>query len=386
MRLSEFIHRDIQAILSKWDAFAATQLPAAIGMDFAALRDHAVEILHAVVKDLQTPQTPAQQIRKSLGLAPRLADAPETAAETHAFLRAKSGFTINQMTAEYRALRASVLHLWAEACKPDVVNVEDMVRFNEAIDQAITESVRFFSAQLTESRNLLLGMFGHDMRGPLNVIQMSATFLGRAAAGDKISIAAARIAKSGAQLKALLDDLIDFNRTNLGLGIHIAPEQVNLAELFPDVLEQLRACYAGRVIDLQITGDAKGMWDPHRLHQLLNNLVINALKYGDQNSPVRITVDGIPERVQFSVMNQGAKIEQGAIDHIFDPLFRVQRFGNDGGGDGSLGLGLYIARLIAHAHRGEITVRSDDSETAFTVSLPRLASEPVPRALDSSSA
>ena len=65
------------------------------------------------------------------------------------------------MAAEYPALRASVLRLWAEALLSLAgPNVEDMVRFNEAIDQALAESIAFFDAKLTDNRNLLLGMLG----------------------------------------------------------------------------------------------------------------------------------------------------------------------------------------------------------------------------------
>jgi len=58
-------------------------------------------------------------------------------------------FDIKQLVAEFRALRASVLRLWAEACAPETTHTQDMVRFNEAIDQAISESVTFFSNQLS---------------------------------------------------------------------------------------------------------------------------------------------------------------------------------------------------------------------------------------------
>lgn len=57
-----------------------------------------------------------------------------------------------------------------EACEPDEITLDDIVRFNEAIDQAIAESISFFSAQVDQARNLLLGMLGHDMRSPLNTI------------------------------------------------------------------------------------------------------------------------------------------------------------------------------------------------------------------------
>ena len=115
MRLHDFILRDMESILVEWEAFAATLFPAAASMTPLALRDHAKQILEAVATDLSTPQTKQAQVDKSLGRAPKLMEAPETAAQTHAVLRARSGFDINQLAAEYRALRASVQRLWTGA-------------------------------------------------------------------------------------------------------------------------------------------------------------------------------------------------------------------------------------------------------------------------------
>src|SRR3982751_1533826 len=121
MRLAAFILRDTDKIVAEWEAFAAVQLPAAARMGALALRDHVQQILEAIVKDLSSPQSRDEQTTKSLGRAAVLAGATETAAQTHAILRARSGFDINQLAAEYRALRASVLHLWTEACEPDEI-------------------------------------------------------------------------------------------------------------------------------------------------------------------------------------------------------------------------------------------------------------------------
>ena len=239
MRLADFILRDMESILVEWEAFAATLFPAAASMTPLALRDHARQILEAVASDLSTPQTKQAQVDKSLGKAPKLLDAPETAAQTHAVLRARSDFNINQLASEYRALRASVLRLWTEACQPDELDLEDVVRFNEAIDQALAESIGFFSEQVDQARNLFLGMLGHDMRNPLNTIQITASYLAALNAGADVSEAASRLIRSGASMKALLDDLVDFNRTKLGLGIDIALANVDLAIVFADELEQL---------------------------------------------------------------------------------------------------------------------------------------------------
>lgn len=371
MRLADFILRNHEAILTEWETFAASLLPAASGMTSLALRDHAKQILEEVAKDLSTYQTKNAQSQKSKGKAPKHRGAPETAAQTHAVLRARSGFDINQLAAEYRALRASVLRLWMDACPRDEINLEDVMRFNEAIDQAIAESIRFFSTQVDQARNLSLGMLGHDMRNPLNTILMTAQYLAALNAGEIVSDAASRLIRSGASINALLDDLTDFNRTKLGLGINVVAVDLDLAGPFADELEQLRGAHPDRQIELEMAGDARGFWDGLRLQQLLRNLVVNALKYGAADAPVQIVFTGDAAHVTIEVKNSGPAIEKENLDYIFDPL--TQRLGQDKSDDSGagLGLGLYIVREIAQAHGGEVKVRSDDKETVFTVRMPR---------------
>jgi signal transduction histidine kinase len=173
-------------------------------------------------------------------------------------------------------------------------------------------------------------------------------------------------------LKILLDDLLDFNRTKLGLGVTISPAAVDLAEAFSAELEQLRVANAGRSISLEVTGEVRGVWDINRLNQLLGNLVVNALKYGAFSSPIKVVLNGLPGEVTIAVHNHGARIEPSILAQIFEPLKRGLdgQFGS--GADGSMGLGLYIAREIATAHGGDIAAKSNENETVFTVRLPRL--------------
>ena len=81
-------------------------------MDTAALRDHAKEMLGAIADDLELSQTVREQADKAQGSATRRSDERPTAAQQHGAGRALSGFTVEQMVSEFRALRASVLHLW----------------------------------------------------------------------------------------------------------------------------------------------------------------------------------------------------------------------------------------------------------------------------------
>ncbi|APA85099.1 sensor histidine kinase [Paraburkholderia sprentiae WSM5005] len=371
MRLADFIRRDTEPILRQWEAFAATLLPAADNMGSLALRDHAPQLLEAIARDLRSSQTTKAQHGKSLRRAPKLNNAPETAAQTHAVLRARGGFDSNQLAAEYRALRASVLRLWMDECHPEAPCLDDVIRFNEAIDQALAESLGFFTLQVDQARNLLLGMLGHDMRSPLQTIQMTASYLCALNAGERVSEAATRLVRSGARMQALLDDLCDFNRTRLGLGINVSPTTVDLAEVFIDELDQLRAIHPDRQIELEVQGDVRGVWDGPRLQQLLGNLVLNAIKYGSPDAPVRVVVTGDQAEVRFEVTNSGPAIEMSLLECIFDPLQRGPDLQNAQDGRSGLGLGLYIATEIAKAHNGAIEARSGADETTFAVRLPR---------------
>jgi signal transduction histidine kinase len=373
MRLAKFIADNMEVILAEWEAFAASVLPAGVSMTSLALRDHAPEILDAVVKDITTAQTREAQAEKSKGRAPTVLGSPATAAETHAVLRAQSGCDVNQLVAEYRALRASVLRLWIDACPLDEASGVEIIRFDEAIDQAIAESVGDFHAQVERSRNLFLGMLGHDMRTPLNAIVSTATLLTALNAGEQVSAAAGRLIRSGASMRALLDDLVDFNRTHLGLGIKVVPTDIDLAEELGGEVELLRSAHSDRRIEFAVTGDAAGHCDGGRLKQVLRNLVSNAIVHGSPETPVRVALVGEQPEIRLEVTNEGPTIDPSVQSQMFDPLKRGLAQTNSHEYNDGLGLGLFIVRELVLAHGGRIEVRSDSiaGETTFAVVLPR---------------
>ena len=234
IRLADFILQDMESILAEWEAFAATHIQAAASMGGLALRDHAPDILRAIVLDLNTYQSAFEQDQKSKGNAPPPLDASNTAAQAHAVLRAQSGFSIVQATAEYRALRASVLRLWRAAWGESPTGyflaMEDVQRFNEAIDQALIESVTFFTQEVDRTRDLFLAVICHDLRNPLMAILSSNQVLFKLGLDGRAAEAIERVRRGGARVKQLLDDLLDYNRAALGKGIPIAAAETDLTE------------------------------------------------------------------------------------------------------------------------------------------------------------
>lgn len=373
MRIARFIHANMETILAEWDAFAATQTPAASTMTAQELRDHARQILQTIALDVSTPQTNDAQEEKSKGHAPVPLDAPDTAAQTHAVLRAQHTFDINQLAAEYRALRASVLRLWAAECSPEPIHPDDVLRFNEAIDQALAESISFFSRQVEHSRNLLLGMLSHDLRTPLNAVMLEAQYLGQMEAGAEISETAASLLRSGGAIQAMLDDLLDYNRANLGIGIPVKAADVDLAPIFSAEVEMHRRTNPQSPIELHVHGTTSGQWDGPRLQQVVRNLVSNAIHHGRAGAPVVVTLSGDESAVHFEVKNQGPTIPPFACAHIFEPLVRGTPAAGEGDSSRGFGLGLYIVREVIKAHGGHVEVRSANGETVFAVDLPRKA-------------
>ena len=370
MRLNVFISQNMEKILEQWEDFAAAQTPAAKGMSALLLRDHAQGILQAIIQDITAPQSGEDQAEKSKGLAEKLPGTPETAAETHGLLRATSGFEIKQMAGEFRALRASVLRLWLEACGTAGPDVSDVIRFNEAIDQALAESLDFFTEKLEERRNLFLEMLGHDMRTPLQAMQMTATLLDRVSSDATVTNAAQRLIKSGLRMKVLLDELIEFNKIKRELGVRIYPTALDMEHLFEEELVQLRAIYPDRRFELQVNGPTTGAWDGDSLRRLLGNLVVNAVKYGDAEAPISVLVTGAADQVVFEVCNQGAPLDAATLQGLFDQGQRRSAATNSSDDSLGLGLGLYIAKQVAKAHGGTIRASCKDKQTVFRVQLP----------------
>src|SRR4051794_15798702 len=223
MRLSDFIASNLESILAEWEEFARTHIPAGESMDVAALRDHAADILKTVARDLRTPQTEAERGEKAQGDAESRPGTADTAAQTHGALRAEAGFTLAQMVSEFRALRASVIRLWRAAGAAGPTDFEDLTRFNEAIDQALAESVSRYARDLEHSKEMFLAILGHDVRTPLGAIMMSATgLLMSQNLGQPQQAAASRILTSGTRIQQLVNDLLDFTRTRLGAGIPLS--------------------------------------------------------------------------------------------------------------------------------------------------------------------
>jgi signal transduction histidine kinase len=218
---------------------------------------------------------------------------------------------------------------------------------------------------------LFTAMLGHDLRSPLSTIMLSARIL-QSTHDDGTREVAERIVRNGALMGRMIADMLDLARGRLGKGLAVERRELDLGRLVGEAVLERRMDHPDRALHLSAHGDLIGCWDPDRLTQVVSNLVGNAIAHGDPARPVDVRLDGTrPERVELSVSN-GRAIPPDVLPHVFDPFRRgAARTATPNGG--GLGLGMYIVRLIATAHGGEVCASADAASdtTVIRVTLPR---------------
>jgi signal transduction histidine kinase len=371
----------MEPILQAWEDFARTIEPPALTMDDTELRDHARQMLHAFAADLATPQSEHERAAKSKGLGKRGDD--DTAAETHAEARLLSGYTVVQLVSEYRALRSSVLTLWAADIgigEIQATHMVDVTRFNEAVDQALAESVARYELMVKQSQNMFLAILGHDLRNPLGTVVTGSSFLMQAVdIPPRYVLVATRMFNSAKRMSKLINDLIDFTRTHLGPGIPIRVKQGSVVAVCEEVVNEARTFHPERLIELHVPAKLEAIFDDNRIAQVLSNLIGNAIQYGSPDAPVTVSLTSNGDDIVVAVNNRGTTIAVDKVARIFHPMVRIAADANANSVESdytertSLGIGLYISREIVHAHGGEVSVASNAADgTTFTVTMPRL--------------
>jgi signal transduction histidine kinase len=370
VRLSKFIQDNIEEILRDWESFAQSLLPAGKTLNKAALRDDAENLLRAVALDMETAQSSTEQTLKSKG-GRRSQDVLN--AQRHAHDRYNVGFNLDQLLAEYRAVRASVIRRWTEKMgQADYSSLQELTRFNEAIDEVMADSVARYGAIVERAKTLFLAILGHDLRTPLSAVLNAANML-LLAEGEapRTARTAALILRSSVRMSQMVSDLTDFARTRLGDGLPVNRQPMDLGATAQETIEEVRAVHPEHELRFAGSGDLRGSWDEARIKQALTNLIQNAAQHATPKIPIDVSASGDGNQVVLTVHNHGLQVPESDRARIFEPLVRVAETSSPVI-SAHMGLGLYIARQIVQAHGGEIDLESTESAgTTFAIRLPR---------------
>lgn len=373
LHLHHFIERNLDVILAEWDTFAKTLTPAATDMTVKSLRDHGKEILLTIAADIAAFQSSEKQREKSLGHASTL-ESENSAASIHGALRQGSDFSLLQLSAEYRALRASVLRLWLPCVSVmSSETVAQVTRFNEAIDQALAESIVTFSAEGDKMRDMFMAILGHDLRAPISTMTLAGDVLTRPQLTlERANQIGTRVKRSALVMSAMVDDLLGYTRTQLGSGMPVSLAHTDVREVCQGAVDDASAAHPETDFRFETQGDLSGGFDKVRLHQLFTNVLMNAAQYGEKGKPVLLKAERVADHLIVTTTNYGKVIPEAHWTEIFKPLVQLEDVeGEDSRPKTSLGLGLFVAKEITGAHGGTIGVTSDeDKGTVFTMKLP----------------
>jgi signal transduction histidine kinase len=379
LRLANFIISDLELILEEWESFAYTLQPASARMSSAELRDHAELMLKFIAKDLNTAQTRVEQRTKSHGLAARNV---QDSGPEHGINRLESKFTMDQLFAEYRALRSSVLRLWKDAHPaPEASDFEDMIRFNEAVDQLVAGSVFSFVAAQREAeetekqrRTQFLAMLGHELRNPLSPIITASSVLKTAKGNEKIIDNVSNvIARQVTHMAGLIDELLEISRVTRG-KIEVKLDNVEIEHVINDAVEQVTPQIEARGHRFNVEVLPKTTvvrCDKKRLVQVVANLLANAVKYTPDGGRVQLRSALHENEVVITVEDNGVGMPPEFIPHAFELFSQVAPTSDRAAG--GLGLGLALVKSLVELHGGKVACSSEGpgKGSQFTVLLPR---------------
>ena len=238
---------------------------------------------------------------------------------------------------------------------------------------AIIERHRWRAMRASRFKSELLSHVSAEARGPLTAI---IGFSGMLESGE-LSPARAQefahiVAHNGELLQRLYGDLLDLSRANAD-DLSITPEKVDVAPTLKSCISAIRqeVALGGKPVVMDKIEDMVVQADPERLGQILNNLIANSYKYGDNHSPIRVRASRLKDGFgRIEISNSGPGIPMRERDTIFKP------FGSEGGGRQVPGamLGLSIAKVLAEKQGGRIDFESiPGRQTRFWIDLPLVA-------------
>jgi signal transduction histidine kinase/ActR/RegA family two-component response regulator len=400
MRLADFILANIEPILAEWEAFARSIWPAPLSdpsTDPATLRDHAKDLLRATAEDMMSDQTAQEQSDKSKGVE---LGGPESSRVNrvggqHGTCRVGTGFELWAVIAEYRALRASVIRLWRESDpQPDLHDLDDLTRFNESIDQSLTEAVRSYTELVQRDREALLSneqaarrdaesanrakdMFlatlSHEMRTPLNAIVGWLSILRmRRPSEAHLAEGLEVIERSTMTQVRLIDEVLDVSRIISG-KLRLEITHCDLIDAINAGISAVRPAAEARNITLDVHLDAAagpGSCDPTRIQQVVWNLLSNAIKFTPKGGNVHVALDRDQSCSRITVSDNGQGISPEFLPYVFD---RFRQADNSARRQfGGLGLGLSLIKHLVEMHGGTVEAHSAGKGhgATFIVRLP----------------
>ena len=249
-----------------------------------------------------------------------------------------------------------------------VLTPSETLTINTSIDAGIRDAIMAFSLVHAALREQFVAALTHDLRGPLATASMAFQLILMETDPAKMKTFAAKGTENIRRMDGMIQDLLDSMALPGGQPMHLALTCFDIADVVTEV--QLQAATAHAVRFQTFGASVKGWWDRDILKRIVENLVGNAVKYGDMTKPIRISFAEANERLILMVHNEGQAIPPEEQENVFQIFRRTQaaRQGNIRG----WGIGLPFVRSAAESHGGSIGIDSTSERgTTLTLDIPK---------------
>ncbi len=352
--LAERLRRQSQEILELWEKRVREVVPASRALDQLSLRNSIPLILDTLASALEgggSREEPKIEI-----------------ARVHGEERAtRPRYSIEQVILEYRVLRRTIFDVLSPGT---VIDESSRAAIIDTIEVGIAEAATAFANYQYRLREQFISALAHDLRTPLTAATASAQLILRQP--EKIDLTqrlSARIVDSIARTERMIEDLLDSNLVRTGGVLPLELDRSDLRVVIRTCLEETVTAVGERFEfdcpDLPIVG----YWDTRYLKRAIENVLVNGVKYGEANRPVRVTVKTTAQNVSILIHNEGPPIGNAELETIFDPFQRVDKLKTVG--KVGWGIGLSLVKGVCEAHGGTISVDSHlATGTTFILTVP----------------
>ncbi|MEG4306445.1 HAMP domain-containing sensor histidine kinase [Microcoleus sp. D3_18a_C4] len=358
---SDRLKQNSEKIMRMWEKRARDEVGASTHQDSLVLQDSLPLYLNQLVDELSNriDRTPARIT----------ADEVESTriGKKHGHERAGyADYSMSQLIFEYQILRQVIFQVLEEEAP---LGVRDRDIIIGSIEQAVNDAATQFSETLRDIQELFMVTLTHDLRNPINVVKMGTQLmLRRLERGDTHMDVAARMLGAINRLDSMIQNLLDASRLRAGQSLKIEFEECDFVMLVQEVVEDLIFTYGERFV-VVCDSDITSYCSRKEIRRVIENLTINAVKYGAPSTPITLTLQETQTQIGLTIHNEGEPIALDAQSILFQQFRRTISAEEQTG----WGLGLFLAKNITEAHKGTLEVESAEGKgTSFIINLPKV--------------
>tara|TARA_B100000929_G_scaffold290868_1_gene286341 strand:- start:810 stop:1958 length:1149 start_codon:yes stop_codon:yes gene_type:complete len=367
-RITEILKENHQNIIDAWEKEVLQHVEAANDANKIALHDHIPNILDDIIDILERHDHIDWNIQDY-----KIVKIEENSLEHGRHRASSSNFTAEQILHEYMIFHNMIIEVFRDH------KIQDPAVFHLlkcCIDKAMLKSIESFTRSIQEMQNKLIGTLAHDIRNPLSAARLGIEMLDIKAGPERVARMRKLSMNSVDKALNMVEGLLDSISVKAGEGMMLNFSEMNLYGDIETIYREACEVYSEKIVLECEDKELNGVFDATAIRRLLENLITNAVKYGDADAPITLKVVKKDDRyLILKVHNFGPPIPEEKQQDIFNFLDHTKKTNKKE--LKSWGIGLTLVKMVAVAHGGEIKLKSTEGfGTEFTISISRTINEP----------